>query len=192
MSVFRLKLRNILNPCYPRNCIGNECNWTWGEGWETFRVWIAPIRDFPVKSMLQLKAASNRKTLYGQLVSHRKVWAKMKGPMGWFSIQILGYINRKMPFRLTTNVYDSKVNYFELNLTNSNQNTQKLVLENPTNNEILDETNQFVEKWSRIGVFFFKYVAVPSYMLLTVIVSFFIYFTTDVGSDAFSLPWPMW
>lgn len=57
---------------------------------------------------------------------------------------------------------------------------------------ILEETNEFIEKWSKIGLFFFKRMAIPCYILPKVAVSFFIYFTTDAGGDAFHLPFSMW
>lgn len=57
---------------------------------------------------------------------------------------------------------------------------------------ILKNTNEFVEKWSRIGLFVFKYMLGPSGIGLKIVVSFYTYFSTDAGNDAFDLPFPMW
>lgn len=53
------------------------------------------------------------------------------------------------------------------------------------------ETNQSVEKMSKI-VSFVVVKLTPLSMLPTVIYIFFLYYTTDVGSDAFKLLSPMW
>lgn len=65
-------------------------------------------------------------------------------------------------------------------------------LKNPKYKEICEKTNEFVEKWSRRGMFVMKYELIPCIVAPKVIVSFFMYFTTDAGNDAFELPIPMW
>lgn len=57
---------------------------------------------------------------------------------------------------------------------------------------ILEETNEFVEKWTKIGVIATSYVAVPCIVAPKVLISFYVYFMTDSGNDAFDLPVPMW
>lgn len=55
-----------------------------------------------------------------------------------------------------------------------------------------DKTNRLVEKWSKIIDFALMKVCVPSAVLPKVVVSYFTYFTTDAGSEAFDLPIPSW
>lgn len=62
----------------------------------------------------------------------------------------------------------------------------------PTAKPIYEKTNQVVEKYSNIGIFAMKNVIVPSFLLTKAFVTFFIYFNTDLGNDAFTLPIPMW
>lgn len=61
-----------------------------------------------------------------------------------------------------------------------------------TSKEIYRKTNQTVEKYTEIGIFAIKNVVVPCFVLPKAIVRFFIYFTTDVGNDAFDLPIGIW
>lgn len=63
---------------------------------------------------------------------------------------------------------------------------------NPASEAIYEKTNQIVEKYSEIGIFALKNVIAPSFIHPKAIVSFFIYFYTDLGNDAFNLPIPMW
>lgn len=65
-------------------------------------------------------------------------------------------------------------------------------LAHPKSKEIWEKTNEFVEKSSKIGFHVLKYVFAPSYTLSKFFVSFFNYFTTDLGHDAFDLLLPMW
>lgn len=65
-------------------------------------------------------------------------------------------------------------------------------LESSKMKALYEKTNQRVEKYSRIGAFVTVCVIVPSFMLPKAIVSFFMYFTSDVGNDAFNLPVPIW
>lgn len=55
-----------------------------------------------------------------------------------------------------------------------------------------ETTNQIVEKCSEIGAFAMIYVVIPCFILPKAIYSFFIYFTTDLGNDAFDLPIAIW
>lgn len=63
---------------------------------------------------------------------------------------------------------------------------------NPATKEIYKNFNQFVEKYGEIGFFVMKNIIVPCDILPKAINSFFIYYITDVGNDAFKLPIPMW
>lgn len=62
----------------------------------------------------------------------------------------------------------------------------------PASMEIHTKTNLLVDKITKIMFFFITWLSVPSFILPKFFGSFFIYFTTDIGSDAFELPLPMW
>lgn len=67
-----------------------------------------------------------------------------------------------------------------------------LGLKDPASKAVHEETNRRVEKISRIlhvatGVVCPQFVVWPKFLGC-----FAIYFTTDVGSEAFELPFPMW
>lgn len=62
----------------------------------------------------------------------------------------------------------------------------------PTSNAIYEETNRLVEKSTKNGFFILKYVIAPIFVLPKAIVCFSIYFTTDLGNNAFELPVPIW
>lgn len=70
--------------------------------------------------------------------------------------------------------------------------TKILGLENATSNAVFGETNEIVEKCSKIGIYGMKCVFVSCTIFPKAIVSFFNYFTTAAGNDAFDLPLPMW
>lgn len=59
-------------------------------------------------------------------------------------------------------------------------------------NSILENTNELIEKCSRIGLIVFGYILGPCMISPKVFVSFFVYFTSDLGNNAFDLPLPMW
>lgn len=85
----------------------------------------------------------------------------------------------------------------ELSFDQSNLEKPQAPKENPKEKkpspkESFETTNEFVEKWSRIGIFLLNRVVVLFIICPKIIVSFFIYFTTDLGYDAFDLPLPMW
>lgn len=67
-----------------------------------------------------------------------------------------------------------------------------LKLKSPTSKEIFDNTNDFVEKWSRIGLIFMNRLVVLFVVCPRIIVSLFNYLATDLGNDAFDLAFPMW
>lgn len=69
---------------------------------------------------------------------------------------------------------------------------QNLKRKKPTPKEILEKTNEFVEKYSRIGLFVLKYGFAPCVIFPKAFISFYIYLMTDLGNDAFDLPVPMW
>lgn len=64
--------------------------------------------------------------------------------------------------------------------------------ENTMSKAICEETNGLVEKCSKFGLFFMRYLLGPAIFSPRVGSSFFIYFTTDAGYDAFALPARMW
>lgn len=68
----------------------------------------------------------------------------------------------------------------------------KLGLGDPTSKTICEKTNKLVEKWCKIGFFVLKYVISSCFIFPKAIISFLIYFTTDLGNDSFDLPLPMW
>lgn len=61
----------------------------------------------------------------------------------------------------------------------------------PESRSIYDEIIKLAEKWSKIMTFLAK-LAAPCGVLSRVIPSYIIYFTTDLGNEAFELPVPMW
>lgn len=68
----------------------------------------------------------------------------------------------------------------------------KSELKDPTSEAIFGKANQIVEKYSKIGIFVTNNVAIYCFIIPKSIVSLFIYFTTDLGKDAFDLALPMW
>lgn len=54
------------------------------------------------------------------------------------------------------------------------------------------ETSQQVERLSEIVFTVLMKVAVPCFILPKCIVIFVVYFTTDLESDLFQLPYPLW
>lgn len=52
--------------------------------------------------------------------------------------------------------------------------------------------NRLVEKMSKAIHFAVIKLGVPAFILPKAIFSYFIYFTTDIGNEAFVLPFPMW
>lgn len=62
----------------------------------------------------------------------------------------------------------------------------------PASRAMLRKTIQHVEKLSGMVYFVAVKLGVPGITLPKAIASYFIYFTTDSGRDAFELPYPMW
>lgn len=54
------------------------------------------------------------------------------------------------------------------------------------------KNNHFTEKCCKFIYFAMLYISLPSFILPKVIMSYFIYYTTDSGPDAFGLPFEMW
>lgn len=65
-------------------------------------------------------------------------------------------------------------------------------LKSPTSKSIYMEANIFVEKWSSIIYVLFTKASVPIMILPLLILSYFLYFTTDLGRNAFQLPFVIW
>lgn len=63
---------------------------------------------------------------------------------------------------------------------------------NPTSKRIYDETNEKIEKFTKTIYFVYIRLTIPGVVLPTAIISYFNYFTTDMGNDAFRLPFPDW
>lgn len=82
---------------------------------------------------------------------------------------------------------------FGVNLLNKNMfKTNISGMENPTLDALFQETNRLAEKWSEI-ICFLAIKVIPRFGCIPmVITSFFFYFTTDLGSESFILPVPMW
>lgn len=55
-----------------------------------------------------------------------------------------------------------------------------------------EKTNQLMEKISKIVYFFIVFVCVPGFVIPKICVSYFNYFTTNLGNDAFELSEPIW
>lgn len=65
-------------------------------------------------------------------------------------------------------------------------------LKYPASKAIFEKTNRFIEKLSKILLFLIMGVGLNCVILLQCIARFYIYFTTDLGGEAFVLPIPMW
>lgn len=65
-------------------------------------------------------------------------------------------------------------------------------LQNEASKAIYVEVNDRIEKWSQIVHFVLVNVSIPFLILPKYLVSFYLYYTTDMGNDAFELPLPMW
>lgn len=55
-----------------------------------------------------------------------------------------------------------------------------------------ENLNEKIEKWSNILYSVFIKVSVPGLLLPNFILSYYSYFSTDLGSEAFGLPYPFW
>lgn len=62
----------------------------------------------------------------------------------------------------------------------------------PISNALYVKANDLGEKFSKIIFFVAIQCSVPALILPKAVVSYFIYFTTDSGGDAFDLQFPIW
>lgn len=67
-----------------------------------------------------------------------------------------------------------------------------LGLLHPSSKEIYENAHTFVEKCCSIIFTAFVKITFPSVTIPFLIVCYVLYFTTDIGSDAFQLPFPAW
>lgn len=67
-----------------------------------------------------------------------------------------------------------------------------LGLENPFSKSLYIEMNERIEKISKILYFTIIKVTLPALMIPNLVVSFFLYFSTDLENEAFILPFPIW
>ena len=58
--------------------------------------------------------------------------------------------------------------------------------------KLYEKTNRQIELISKIAHFIMVKLSVPGFVLPKAFVSFFKYFTTDLGRDAFELSLPVW
>lgn len=86
----------------------------------------------------------------------------------------------------------SKTSIIQIWWFNKFNTSMWLGLKTPKSKQICEQTHQLVEKYTEIGLFLIRIVITPCFVLPKAIVSFFAYFTTDLGSDAFKLPAAMW
>lgn len=62
----------------------------------------------------------------------------------------------------------------------------------PASKELYKHVHPQVEKWSEVIVSRTVKILTPSVMFSKFIISFTAYLTTDLGNDAFELPFPYW
>lgn len=65
-------------------------------------------------------------------------------------------------------------------------------IENPALKKIYEKVNEKVEsrtKWMYLAI---VQASIPGLLLTNMVVSFKVYFTTDLGNDSFKLPFPLW
>lgn len=62
----------------------------------------------------------------------------------------------------------------------------------PQLKKIHEKNVQLIEKLSEFIYAALMYITLPGFMLPKAIISYFIYFTTDAGRDAFDLPLETW
>lgn len=65
-------------------------------------------------------------------------------------------------------------------------------MENPESKPTYVKLNENIEKWTGVCYFIMAQVTIPAIVAPQFIISFYLYFTTDLGSKAFTLPFPMW
>lgn len=57
---------------------------------------------------------------------------------------------------------------------------------------LYEKANKFVEKWTMFVHYFLSKVAVPCIMSVFIILSYALYFETDLKKEAFYLPYAVW
>lgn len=80
------------------------------------------------------------------------------------------------------NIINHKFNLFYLNKG----------LGNPISKTHYEKVNEKIEKLSGKLYFALVKISLPAFVLPDFIVSFFLYFSTDLGNQAFKLPFPTW
>lgn len=81
--------------------------------------------------------------------------------------------------------------YFNLATCTLKKQINILGSAHPGSKAIYNETNQLIEKWSKIIYFLAVYILLPALMLPKFAISLVCYFVTDMGSDALELPFPV-
>ena len=72
---------------------------------------------------------------------------------------------------------------------------QKLNLsgsDNPTSKALFEKTDRHVEQWSEIGYLLIAKMTPAYWIFPWAIISYFVYFTTNLGNEAFELPVLLW
>lgn len=64
--------------------------------------------------------------------------------------------------------------------------------ENLASKAIYYKANEFIEKWSKYTYFAMFKVTLPCVTITSLVVCYFLYFTTNLKSDAFHLPFLTW
>lgn len=62
----------------------------------------------------------------------------------------------------------------------------------PVAKKLYEKTNAMVERWSELLYMGLVKISIPLVTLPFLILSYFLYFTTDLGSDSFLLPFLVW
>lgn len=65
-------------------------------------------------------------------------------------------------------------------------------LENQISAAIYAKVNERVELCTKIFYYALTNFTTPGIMAPKFVISFYLYFSTDLGEDAFSLPYPVW
>ena len=65
-------------------------------------------------------------------------------------------------------------------------------IENPKSKSIYTKLNEDIEKWTGVFYIFIVYLTVPATVMPQLIITFYLYITTDLGSETFNLPFPIW
>lgn len=65
-------------------------------------------------------------------------------------------------------------------------------LVNPASMAIYEKSNQQIEEYGNALSIFMRKVSIPCLIMPKVVISFITYFTTDLGNDAFQLPFHIW